>query len=214
MINDKFLSYELHKNMSDSDICLCLIIQLLTINIKNSLTNINYCDIIYSQTENAPREYFLGGTEMVKSNVESVIKKSSFILMVFSLLFAVFSVFCAVYEYGRSDFVNSVTREIIIQKQIYCYLIAAALVIAMIVFFRISKSGRPFTRGNIMAVRAIAGLFCIKAIVPIIIHGAELGVIKASIQGMTSAFIAILFIVFAEIMRYGNLLQKESDETL
>ena len=82
MINDKFLSYELHKDMSDSDSRLCLIIQLLTINIKNSLTNVNSCDIIYSQTENAPREYFLGGTEMVKSNVESVIKKSSFILMV------------------------------------------------------------------------------------------------------------------------------------
>ena len=53
------------------------------INVKNSLTNVNYCDIIYSQTEDAPLEYFLGGTEMVKSNVESVIKKSSF-LMVFA----------------------------------------------------------------------------------------------------------------------------------
>ena len=184
------------------------------INVKKTLTNVNYCGIIYSQTEDAPLEYFLGGTEMVKSNVESVIKKSCFILMVFSLLFAAFSVFCAVYEYGRSDFVNSVTREVSIQKQIYCYLIAAALVIAVIVVFRISKSGRPFTRGNIMAVRGISGLFVIKAIVPVMIQGAELGVLKASIQGMPSAFIAILFIVFAEIMRYGKLLQIESDETL
>ena len=42
----------------------------------------------------------------------------------------------------------------------------------------------------------------------------ELGILKTGVMGTGSIFIAVLFLFFAEIMRYGNLLQTESDETL
>jgi len=91
---------------------------------------------------------------------------------------------------------------------------AAALAVAALIFFRIFRSGRPFTRGNVWAVRGIAGVFLVKAMLPTFFQLSELGILKTGVMGTGSIFIAVLFLFFAEIMRYGNLLQIESDETL
>ena len=84
------------------------------------------------------------------------------------------------------------------------------------VFFRISKSGRPFTRGNIMLVRGIGGLFLVNAVLPMVINA----VVDAnpnmlfSLLDPTGIVEGILFLFIAQILHYGSLLQQESDETL
>ena len=53
MINDKFLSFKLHKSQFKASIDLCLNIQYLMLIDKYLLTNANLGGIIYSQTENS-----------------------------------------------------------------------------------------------------------------------------------------------------------------
>jgi hypothetical protein len=55
----------------------------------------------------------------------------------------------------------------------------------------------------------------VKIIIQVILEGQELGLLKAFVfRGSQSVFFAALFLVIAEIIRYGKLLQTESDETL
>ena len=85
----------------------------------------------------------------------------------------------------------------------------------MVVFYRIFRSGRPFTNGNITAVRVIAALSLIGSIITALIrHSTGMSFISALFSSIFSVFGAVVFLFFAEIMRYGKLLQIESDETL
>jgi len=141
------------------------------------------------------------------------IKRSSLVIMVLSVLGAVLNVIAGI-SYLTIPREQTPVKEYYIGHTFSCCIQGGVLVLAAIVFFRIFRSSRPFTRGNIWAIRGIAGLFLLKALVPIFTRSAALGILKAGLSGLGSVFICALFLFFAEIMRYGRLLQNESDETL
>ncbi|WP_295081471.1 hypothetical protein [Ruminococcus sp.] len=149
---------------------------------------------------------------MNKTNVEAIIKRSSFVIMVLSLLAAAF---CLVSGIEMEKIQSGNLSNYILGLRLSCFIYVAVFAAAAVIFFRIFRSGRPFTRGNVWAVRGIAGLFVVKIIIQVILEGQELGLLKAFLfRGSQSVFFAALFLVIAEIIRYGKLLQTESDETL
>ena len=141
----------------------------------------------------------------------SIIKRSSLVIAILSLLGAAMYVVAGISMERMSA---TLLRIYISAVGIGYFINAAALAVAALIFFRIFRSGRPFTRGNVWAVRGIAGVFLVKAMLPTFFQLSELGILKTGVMGTGSIFIAVLFLFFAEIMRYGNLLQIESDETL
>ncbi|MCR5599959.1 MAG: DUF2975 domain-containing protein [Ruminococcus sp.] len=157
---------------------------------------------------------------MMKSNVETIIRRSSLVVMMISGIISVFIILSVIFNYPRDiEIFPKVTRNLIREEAIARCLCAAVLFVAAFIFFRIFRSGRPFTDGNIWAVRSIAGLFVIKGLVPLAVkslysEGFMLGVPRLIVAGIGDFFIAGLLLLFAEIMRYGKLLQNESDETL
>ena len=149
---------------------------------------------------------------MINKNI-SIIKNSSLVIMILSVLGAISSVSAGVWYYNNTKSCENMKN--ILAKNIVSYcLYAAILILAALIFFRIFRSGRPFTRGNVWAVRGIAGVFLVKAMLPTFFQLSELWILKTGVMGTGSIFIAVLFLFFAEIMRYGSLLQTESDETL
>ena len=147
---------------------------------------------------------------MINKNI-SIIKNSSLVIAILSLLGAAMYVVAGISVERMSA---TLLRNYISAVGIGYFINAAALAVAALIFFRIFRSGRPFTRGNVWAVRGIAGVFLVKAMLPTFFQLSELGILKTGVMGTGSIFIAVLFLFFAEIMRYGSLLQIESDETL
>ena len=148
----------------------------------------------------------------MKKNI-SIIKRSSLIIMILSLIIAVIYVAVGIFEFKGKMF--GVMRTYYIAMRISCFVAAAIFVVVALMCYRIFRSGRPFTRGNIWSVRGIAGLFFINAVLPIIIEGSSEGFLKVFVsRGVSSVFLAGIFLFVAEILRYGKLLQIESDETL
>ena len=141
----------------------------------------------------------------------SIIKRSSLVIAILSLLGAAMYVVAGISVERMSA---TLLRNYISAVGIGYFINAAALAVAALIFFRIFRSGRPFTRGNIWAVKGIAGLFIVKCLIQAVLEGKDLGIFKAVIAGGDSIFFAVLFLVIAEILRYGRLLQTESDETL
>ncbi|WP_294752287.1 DUF2975 domain-containing protein [uncultured Ruminococcus sp.] len=141
----------------------------------------------------------------------SIIKRSSLVIAILSLLGAAMYVVAGISVERMSA---TLLRNYISAVGIGYFINAAALAVAALIFFRIFRSGRPFTRGNIWAVRGIAGFFIVKCLIQAVLEGKDLGIFKAVIAGGDSIFFAVLFLVIAEILRYGRLLQTESDETL
>ena len=157
--------------------------------------------------------------EQILSKNEAItkIKKGSMIIAVLCLIAAAFNLFVVgthVY-YLLKDSGNTHMgswARILIGYVINCII----LISAAVVFFRISKSGRPFTRGNIMLVRGIGVLFIVNAVLPILINAVIDGNpnMLASLLDPTGIVEGILFLFVAQILHYGSLLQQESDETL
>lgn len=152
---------------------------------------------------------------MNKTKVEAMIKRSSLIVMIIAAVEAVLSVLMAVMEYKNSKTMSPDTSKFILSNSVNMFFNAATFIIEMVVFYRIFRSGRPFTNGNITAVRVIAVLSVVGSIVDALIrHNAGIPIMSALFTSIFSLFGAVIFLFFAEIMRYGKLLQIESDETL
>ena len=152
---------------------------------------------------------------MIKSTVEEKIKSSGLAIMVISALGALLSAAVGAADLmGLGKLEDDFSKKMMIKTAVSNFIGAVILAVAAVIFYRIFISGRPFTHGNIMAVRVIAVLFLLNSAVPSLVVGAALGFAKTSIIGAGALFNAVLFFFFAEIMRYGNLLQTESDETL
>ena len=152
---------------------------------------------------------------MYKRNVEAMIKKSSLIVMIIAALEAVFSVLMAISQYQNAKELSTDFFKIMLSYSVEMLFNGATYIIEMIIFYRILRSGRPFTNGNIMAVRAIAALSFTGGVVSALIrYSADIPLIMSFISSAFSIFGAVVFLFFAEIMRYGRLLQNESDETL
>lgn len=151
---------------------------------------------------------------MNKTKVEAMIKRSSLIVMIVAALETVLSVILAVMAYKTSKDLYTFNKIMLVECSNYVFN-GATFFIEMIIFYRIFRSGRPFTNGNIMAVRVIAVLSVIGAVI-------KAAVSYSDVPSLLSVFFylsfpvlgAVVFLFFAEIMRYGKLLQIESDETL
>ena len=141
----------------------------------------------------------------------SIINRSSLIIVILSLLGAAMYVVAGI-NVGKVSAI--LMRKYISAVEIGYFINAAVLAVAALIFFKIFRSGRPFIRGNIWAVRGIAGLFIVKSVIQIILDGKDIGIHKSFFAGGDSIFLAVLFLVVAEIIRYGKLLQIESDDTL
>lgn len=152
---------------------------------------------------------------MNKTKVEAMIKRSSLIVMIIAAIETVLSVLMAVMEYKTSKKMSPETFKMMLPNTVNMLFNASTFIIEMVVFYRIFRSGRPFTNGNITAVRVIAALSLIGSIITALIrHSTGMSFISALFSSIFSVFGAVVFLFFAEIMRYGKLLQIESDETL
>ena len=152
---------------------------------------------------------------MNKTKVEAMIKRSSLIVMIIAAIETVLSVLMAVMEYKTSKKMSPETFKMMLPNTVNMLFNASTFIIEMVIFYRIFRSGRPFTNGNITAVRVIAALSLIGSIViSLIRHSTGMSFISALFSSIFSVFGAVVFLFFAEIMRYGKLLQIESDETL
>ena len=152
---------------------------------------------------------------MSRSNVEAKIKESSLAIMIISLIGAALTACAGFYQLlSDTEKISDDYAKKMMLKTALSNICSVILIIAAVIFYRIAKNARPFTNGNITAIRIIALLFLINAVLPSIIVGMLLGFAKISIIGSGSIFNAALCFFFGEILRYGNLLQTESDETL
>lgn len=152
---------------------------------------------------------------MNKTKAEAMIKRSSLIVMIIAALEAALSVTLAVMAYQTSKELPHTFNKIMLGECSNYAFNGATFFIEMIIFYRIFRSSRPFTNGNIMAVRVIAVLAVIGAAI-------NAALSYSGVPSLLSVFFklsfpvlgAVVFLFFAEIMRYGKLLQIESDETL
>ncbi|MBO4493858.1 MAG: DUF2975 domain-containing protein [Ruminococcus sp.] len=141
-----------------------------------------------------------------------IIKRSSLVIAILALLGAAF---CVIGGVNTGKIIVTEMKNYMYAMKFGYYIYAAVLVAAALIFFRIFRSGRPFTRGNEWAVRGIAGLFAVDFMVQALLKAKDIGFLKGMfLAGNESVFFVALFLVIAEILRYGKLLQVESDETL
>ena len=142
----------------------------------------------------------------------SIIKRSSLIIVILSLLGAAMYVVAGI-NVGKVSAI--LMRKYISAVEIGYFINAAVLAVAALIFFKIFRSGRPFTRGNEWAVRGISGLFAADFLIQALLKVKDIGLLKGvALSGTDTVFFVALFLVIAEILRYGRLLQNESDETL
>ena len=102
------------------------------------------------------------------------------------------------------------------RKFISCVTLAAVMAISARIFFRIAKDGLPFTQRNARAVHIIALILLADAVIPAVAAGCITGTFLGT-GGIVSPYALItglLFLFIAHIIRYGAMLQQESDETL
>lgn len=91
------------------------------------------------------------------------------------------------------------------------------LLLAAVMFFWMSRSGRPFTPKKIWIVLLIAALMFLKAIVPsLLLTGSAGSLVKGYAYFLTRASLieGLLFLFVALTMYYASMLQQKSDETL
>ena len=147
----------------------------------------------------------------MKKNI-LIIKRSSLVIMIISLIVATIYAELGIFQFNQE---YGVMQPYYTAMRISCLVDAAVYVVAALMCFRIFRNGRPFTRGNIWSVSGIAGLFLVNTVLTVIIEGSSEGFFKIFIsRGTGYVFLAGIFLFVAEILRYGKLLQIESDETL
>ena len=142
----------------------------------------------------------------------SIIKRSSLVIAILSLLGAAF---CVVAGISVGKLIIWTMDSYMSAVKIGYFICSVVFVVSALIFFRVSRSGRPFSRGNEWAVRGIAGLFAVDFLIQALLKIKDIGFLKGvALSGTDTVFFVALFLVIAEILRYGRLLQNESDETL
>ena len=96
---------------------------------------------------------------------------------------------------------------------------ALCLLLAVLMFIRIAKDGRPFTKKNVRTVRNVGIVFLLSAFCPAlvgnIVTGFEVfGKMAHRFIRPNNIISGVLLLFLAYIMHYGAMLQQESDETL
>ena len=96
-------------------------------------------------------------------------------------------------------------------------MLAVTMLIAAVMFFRISQTGKPFTGKLTKLTRLVGILLIANAIVPGLIAFVITGFRTDTYPLMlnpSSLIEGLLFLFIAYVIHYGALLQQESDETL
>ena len=93
---------------------------------------------------------------------------------------------------------------------------AVIMAVAALLFARIAKDGMPFTQKNFRSVRTIGILFLVNAVIPSVSAAGIIGTFKGvgGLVNPSALMEGMLFLFIAHIIRYGAMLQQESDETL
>ena len=152
---------------------------------------------------------------MSKEQIIEKLKKGSlwiFIVCVLAVLFNLLVIGWGIFRHSDALEIDAVTKYVFFREFVTYGLSAVIMLLAALLFFRVAKSGIPFTVKNIRTVRIIGILFLVNAVIPTVITG---GVISPfSVQNYSSLLEGLLLLFVAHYIRYGAMLQQESDETL
>ena len=152
---------------------------------------------------------------MSKEQIIVKLKKGSLWICIVCGLAVLFNLSACVmlfFRYRSLVVTDAVTQYTVIREYVTYGLSAVIMLLAALLFFRVAKSGIPFTAKNVRTVRIIGILFLLNAVIPTVIIG---GVITPlSVTNYSSLIEGLLFLFIAHFIRYGAMLQQESDETL
>ncbi|MBR5723437.1 MAG: DUF2975 domain-containing protein [Oscillospiraceae bacterium] len=152
---------------------------------------------------------------LTKPEVIDKLKKGSLwigIVCVLAVLFNLAACMILFFRYRSPDVTDAVTQYTMIREFVTYGLSAAIMLLAALMFLHIAKDGMPFTVKRVRTVRIIGILFLLNAVIPTVVIG---GVITPfSVTNYSSLIEGLLFLFIAHIIRYGAMLQQESDETL
>ena len=156
---------------------------------------------------------------LTKNETISKIKKGSLIIGVLCLLSALIYALLAFTPLGfESAAGNSspIYKANMVRMRTSSGMTFVTMLCTSAVFFRIHKSGKPFSRGNIIIVRVMGAVTIANSFIPAGLYSALLHDTKMFVGSLSGAAIVsgLLILFIAQIMYYGSLLQQESDETL
>ena len=165
---------------------------------------------------------------MKKELLMAKLRKGSLVIAVICAI----AVICDLYGAGWAAFIclsegsgmHSSTQFQAVEICTAFLIIAGTVLAAGLMFFRIAKNGIPFTKQNVRTLRIIGILFLLRSILPrltgMLISGYDafrISYPNLSAFDITDAYPIIeglLFLFIAYFVRYGAMLQQESDETL
>ncbi len=150
-----------------------------------------------------------------KPEIIEKLKKGSkwiFVICILAILFNLACIFRMICHIRSIDDPDPVTTYTIIREFITIGINLVIMTLAARMFLKISKDGMPFSAGNTWSVRIIGILFLVNAAIPSVVTGAT--ITSFSIPNYTALIEGLLFLFITHIIRYGAMLQQESDETL
>ncbi len=134
------------------------------------------------------------------------------LFLVITAISAAVSAFTTDIPTSAADFAGVITESI---------MLAAAALICSIMFYRIAKSGTPFSKWNVKSLRITALLVMLEAVASPVVTAIVLGILLDDFfvapvnSDMTSSLLTGgLIMILAQIFNYGCKLQQEADETL
>ena len=152
---------------------------------------------------------------MNKDVIMDKLKKGSLwigIVCVLAVLFNLTACVILFFRYRAPDVTDTVTQYTFLREIVTYGLSAVIMLLAAMLFFRVAKDSMPFTAKNVRTVRIIGILFLLNAVIPTVVIGGM--ITPFSVTNYSSLIEGLLFLFIAHIIRYGAMLQQESDETL
>lgn len=108
-----------------------------------------------------------------------------------------------------------------ISQTVTYFLMAAAMLLAAILFLQIARKGMPFQDQHVRTVCIIGVLFLIIAVIPAPaalllakLNGVDTALFLSPMISISALLEGFLMLFIAQILHYGTMLQLESDETL
>ena len=132
----------------------------------------------------------------------------------------IFSGICALgmLIYGIAKIIDSTDIVSTATTVTNCFSMAVIFLAAMLMFRKISVSGKPFSAESVKLLRVIALVFMIGAVLSSAVTAVALAVTNAEEISVSldagAIFLGALLLILAQIFKYGTILQQESDETL
>jgi hypothetical protein len=164
---------------------------------------------------------------MGKEQLITKLKKGSMCITAFCLLAMLCNLAAAIIpplltEHNRTYVgnikiaVDMLTKISLCRRSVSSFILAAVMLLAALMFFRIAKDGMPFSMKNAKTVRIISYLFLLNVIAPsaAVYAICRSGPDTVAASNLSALMEGLLFLFIAHIIRYGAMLQQESDETL